>query len=114
MSLKLARIHWTVHYHNIDEEPDYIIITVETNSRSEKRDYRLDDREVWIKQYYDVEVFPGMQYWVTLHSVNDNGTHTSDVEFFETAPDSKLLYEYIANEFEFFPFLFPHLSQSHL
>ena len=97
MSLKLARIQWTVDYHNSDEEPDYIIITVETNNRSEKRDFRLDDREVWIKRYYDVEVVPGMQYWVTLLSVNSNGTHTSDVALFETAPDSKLLYEYICS-----------------
>ena len=96
MSLKLARIHWTVDYHNTDEEPDYIIITVETNNRSEKRDFRLDDREVWMKRYYDVEVVPGMQYWVTLLSVNNNGTHTSDVVLFKTAPDSKLLYEYVA------------------
>ena len=110
MSLKLARIQWTVHYHNTDEEPDYIIITVETNSRSEKRDYRLDDREVWMKGYYDVEVVPGMEYWVTLHSVNDNGTHTSDVAFFETESDSKLFYEYLASGFEFSLFLFPPLS----
>ena len=114
MSLQLARIQWTVDYHNPDEEPDYIVITVETNSRSEKRDYRLEDRDVWMKRYYDVEVAPGMQYWVTLHSVNDNGTHTSDVEFFETAPNSELLYEYVASGFEFSHFLFPPLSQPHL
>lgn len=110
MSLQLTRIQWTVDYHNTDEEPNYIIIIVETNSRSERRDYRLDDREVWIKRYYDVEVVPGTEYWVTLHSVNDNGTHTSDVAFFETEPDSKLLYEYVTNEFRFYPSL--HLSLS--
>ena len=84
--LQSVNIIWEANYRHADEEPDYILVIVETNDRMERAEYRLEEREEWEEMSYEVGVVPGTQYWISLKSVNEDGDIVTEPFFFESQP----------------------------
>lgn len=51
--------------------------------------YRLEDREEWERQTYEVGVVPGTHYQITLQSVNEDGYNVTQPASFESQPSGK-------------------------
>lgn len=91
VSLQLACIDWEVDYRHSDEEPDYIIITIHVVTDIKTVQYRLEDREEWERQTYEVGVVPGTHYQITLQSVNEDGYNVTQPASFESQPSAPLV-----------------------
>ena len=94
---QLARVDWNVDYRQSDERPNSIIISLKNQNTSRITLYEVMDHD--LRSYDKLEVVPGMEYRVTLESINEDGNHITPAFSYITQPTRMYtftLYTYIS------------------
>ena len=81
---QLARVDWNVDYRQSDERPNSIIISLKNQNTGRITLYEVMDHD--LMSYDKLEVVPGMEYRVTLESINEDGNHMTLPFSYTTQP----------------------------
>ena len=85
MTTKIT-VSWMSTYRHTDENPDNVIVILETDNRTQRTEHPVPESD-WKMGRYVANIFPGVQYWITIRAENQDGVEESDTFSFMSAAD---------------------------
>ena len=86
-----VQVTWTLTHQHADERAESLTLTVQFSNGTIAQQYQLEGNMT----QQMVDTVPGMEYWVTVSALNQDGTKTTDPVPFQTHPGRKYLHMWI-------------------